>query len=78
MSTIRASEIGTYLYCQRAWMYQKQGHNSINQEELAAGTRIHLQNTRQVMLSGCLRILAYGLFITAIVLLAIYVTSRLI
>lgn len=78
MSTIRASEIGTYLYCQRAWMYQKLGHNSINQDELAAGTRIHLQNTRQVMLSGCLRILAYGLIITAIVLLAIYLTSQLI
>jgi hypothetical protein len=78
MRTIRASEIGTYLYCQRAWWYQKQGYTPGNQNELASGTQLHIQNTRKVFISGCLRILAYVLLISAIMLLAIYTTGRLI
>jgi hypothetical protein len=78
MSTIRASELGTYLYCKRAWWYQKQGYQPNNQRELSAGTRIHSQNTRLVMVSGCTRILAYIAFMIAIILLAIYLTGILI
>jgi CRISPR/Cas system-associated exonuclease Cas4 (RecB family) len=78
MSTIRASEIGTYLFCKRAWWYQKKGYSPSNQSELAAGTKIHIQHTRSVMVSGCLRIAAYAIFIIAIVLLAIHLTAKLI
>jgi hypothetical protein len=78
MRTIRASEIGTYLYCHRAWWYQKQGYPAGNQNELASGTQLHIQNTRKVFISGCLRTLAYLLLISAILLLAIYTTGRLI
>lgn len=78
MSTIRASEIGTFIFCKRAWWYQKQGYKSNNPSELAAGTKVHVQHTRLVMSSGCLRILAYIALITAIVLLAVYLTSNLI
>ena len=78
MRTLRASEIGTYLYCQRAWWYQKQGFTPGNQNELASGTQLHIQNNRKVFISGCLRILAYVLLIGAILLLAIYTTTRLI
>ncbi len=78
MSTIRASEIGTYLFCKRAWWYQTLGYSPSNQRELAAGTRIHIQRTRLVMVSGCLRIFAYVIFIIAIVLLAVYLTGKLV
>jgi CRISPR/Cas system-associated exonuclease Cas4 (RecB family) len=78
MRTIRASEIGTYLYCQRAWWYQKQGFPPGNQNELASGSKLHTQNTRTVFISGCLRILAYVMLISAILLLVIYTTIRLI
>ncbi len=78
MSTIRASEIGTYLFCKRAWWYQKQGYIQGNRQELAAGTKIHNQKTRTVMTSGCLRVIAYGLYISALVLIAIYLTGKLI
>jgi hypothetical protein len=78
VSTIRASELGTFLYCKRAWWYHQKGQIPANQQELAAGTKIHMQNSRQAIFSGCLRAIAYGLFITAIVLLAIYLTSKLI
>jgi len=78
MSTIRASEIGTYLYCKRAWYYQKKGYQPDNQEELAAGTKIHQNHTRTAMMSGCLRFVAYCLLIAAFVLFAIYLTDMLI
>jgi CRISPR/Cas system-associated exonuclease Cas4 (RecB family) len=78
MRLIRASEIGTYLYCQRAWWYRKEGYSPENEKELAAGTEVHLQHTRLVWISGCTRVLAYIFLITAIVLVAIYLTSELI
>lgn len=78
MRTIRASEIGTYLYCQRAWWFQIQGHPSENEKELAAGSIIHLQHTRLVWISGCVRAIAYILLIAAILLIAIYITQELI
>ena len=39
MAVIRSSDIGNYLYCRRAWWYRKQGIESDNRAELAAGTR---------------------------------------
>ena len=77
MKTIRASEIGSYLYCQRAWWFQRQGYESENQKELTGGTELHYRHGRMVMVSGCLRMLAYGLLILALVILAIYATRQL-
>jgi len=78
MNTIRASEIGTYIFCKRAWWYQKQGFPPNNQNELAAGTKIHVQHSRVVMVNGCIRVFAYITFIIALVLFAIYLTGKLI
>jgi CRISPR/Cas system-associated exonuclease Cas4 (RecB family) len=77
MRTIRASEIGTYLYCQRAWWYQRQGVQSENQAELAGGTELHERHGRTVMTAGCLRVFAYTLLLVSIVLLTIYITRQL-
>ena len=77
MRTIRASEIGTYLYCQRAWWYQRQGVQSENQAELAGGTELHERHGRTVMAAGCLRDLAYALLLVSLVLLTIFVTRQL-
>ncbi len=52
MKPIRASEIGSYLYCRRAWWYQRQGQASLNQAELAAGTELHRRHGRQVLRAG--------------------------
>jgi hypothetical protein len=76
MRTLRASEIGTYLYCQRAWWYQKNGETSENQAELSGGTELHYQHGREAMISGCLRVVAYALILLALVWVAIYFTGQ--
>jgi CRISPR/Cas system-associated exonuclease Cas4 (RecB family) len=68
---IRASDIGSYLYCRRAWWYRKQGVESENQAELASGTEIHEQHGRKVMAAGLLQIVGYVLLLAAIAI-AVY------
>jgi hypothetical protein len=75
MATLRASEIGSYLYCARAWWYQRQGVESANQAELNSGTKLHQQHGRKVVASGLMRGLAYLLLLTALLLLVSYFTA---
>ena len=77
MKTIRASELNAYLYCQRAWWYQKSGHESINTAELAAGQGIHEKHGRSIMTAGCLRFLAVGLLLLSLVLFTAYLAALL-
>jgi len=74
---IRASDIGRYLYCRRAWWYRKQGIESENQKELATGTELHRQHGRKVLAAGFLQSLGYLLLLAAIVLLVLVLTSSL-
>jgi hypothetical protein len=77
MRTIRASEIGTYLYCRRAWWYQKRGTPSENQAELAGGSELHFRHGREVLAAGCMRSIAYALILMALALVAVYFTMQL-
>jgi CRISPR/Cas system-associated exonuclease Cas4 (RecB family) len=74
---IRASEIGSYLYCRRAWWYRKQGIESENQAELTGGTELHEQHGRNVMAAGLLQIAGYAVLLVAIVLLVFELTGML-
>jgi CRISPR/Cas system-associated exonuclease Cas4 (RecB family) len=67
---IRASEIGSYLYCRRAWWYRKQGVESENQAELASGTELHLRHGRKVMAAGMLQFAGYALLLVAAAVIA--------
>ena len=73
---IRASEIGAYLYCKRAWWYALKGVKAQNEHELAEGLEVHQQHGEKVFLSGLLRFLAYLLILAALALFAIYLTQR--
>jgi len=77
MPIIRSSDIGTYLYCHRAWWYKKQGMESANQAELAAGTEIHVKHGRQVLASSITRFVGLVLLIVALILLVAYWTYQI-
>lgn len=78
MRPIRASEIGTYLYCQRAWWFQLHGHTSDNQADLVVGHELHDRHGRTVIATGCIRALAYAFLLLAVVLVTIYFTRQLV
>ena len=77
MHIIRSSDIGTYIYCRRSWWYKKQGVESVNQTELAAGTELHAKHGRQVLASGISRTLALILLMIALVMLVAYCTIQI-
>ena len=77
MRTIRASEIGTYLYCRLAWWYRKQGVEADNQSELTAGPALHRQHGRKVLASALTRTLGLVLLLLALALLTAYLTTSL-
>lgn len=77
MRITRASDIGNYLYCRRAWWYRKKGVESENQAELAAGTELHYKHGRQVLASGITRTVGMIFLMAAIVLLVAYCTAQI-
>ena len=78
MRTIKASEVGAFLFCERAWWYNRQGVSSENVAEMAAGTEIHYGHGRVVMLAGCLRTLATIFLLSAVVLFALYLAMQIV
>jgi CRISPR/Cas system-associated exonuclease Cas4 (RecB family) len=77
MPIIRASEIGSYLYCRRAWRYRKDGVESDNKVELAAGTELHRQHGRKALSALLLRTLGMAMLLAAILILVAYCTAQL-
>jgi CRISPR/Cas system-associated exonuclease Cas4 (RecB family) len=77
MPIIRASDIGRYLYCRRAWRYRKDGVESENKTELAAGTELHRQHGRKALSALLLRTLGMVLLLAAILTLVAYCTAQL-
>ena len=68
MKIIRASEIGTYQFCNRAWWYQLQGYEPENKAELAAGTEIHEKHSRAgADQPVACRVMAYAFLLLAII-----------
>ena len=75
--TIRASDIGAYLYCRRAWWYRLQGYALENQAALEQGTRFHHSHGRRV---GSLQVLhkaAWLMFLAALGLLGAAILIQL-
>jgi len=68
MRKIRASELGSFSYCQRAWWYQQQNMPSENQEAMEAGTQEHRNHNRGVKLAVFYKWLALAMLAGAIAL----------
>jgi len=76
--TVRASEIGTFIYCQRAWWYQRQGFEPINRSELAAGSEFHSAHAGRARSVILMRFAAWVLAIAALVYLALAFAANLV
>ena len=64
---IRASEIGQYKYCAKAWwLGSVMGVPSANTRALARGEAVHRQHGQTVWLAAGLRWLAVGLIVLAV------------
>ena len=73
MRIIRASEIGTYQFCNRAWWYQLQGIEQDNQTALSKGKEYHEKHNYLVTSAGCLQVIAYGMLLVAILSALIWI-----
>jgi hypothetical protein len=73
MRIIRASEIGTYQFCQRAWWYQLQGYEPENKVEMTGGSELHEKHGRVVMVSNCLQLIAYSSLLLAVITATIWI-----
>jgi hypothetical protein len=75
---IRASEIGQYVFCRRAWwLGAVQGYRPVNDAVLEAGTRTHLQHGRSVAGSQRWHRMGYTLLILGGILGAVALCSLL-
>jgi hypothetical protein len=77
MRTLRASEIGAYIYCARAWWYRQNGEESCNTAEMNSGTEFHWQHGRSLFYARLLQLAGWGLLLLAFVLLAVALTMNL-
>jgi hypothetical protein len=75
--TVRASEIGNYLFCQRAWWYARQGIKSANQKELAGGAAYHAEHAGQARRILISQIVGYLLMLCALLLMVYALAAHL-
>lgn len=65
---IRASEVGEYCYCARAWwLHQIEGIEPQGHEQRARGEQYHARHGAAVRLSGTLRLVGFLLLLVGIV-----------
>jgi len=76
--TIRASEIGQFAYCSRAWyLGSVLGLPSANRADLEAGTETHRRHGRRVYLALVLQRVGVLLAILGALALAAWVVARM-
>ncbi len=76
---IRASEIGEYNYCSRAWWYKHVAKLAPGGEvsaRLEAGSEAHRKHGRAVVLSARLRIMGAALLIVGLLVLALAILAK--
>lgn len=75
---VRASEIGLWAYCHRAWWLARvQGVSHQNPQQLAHGTEMHAAHGARLARAQWLQRAGIGLMLVALVLVALLMLSRL-
>jgi hypothetical protein len=69
---IRASEIGLYVFCARAWRLKMEGYESQNKAAMEVGSEAHQRHGARVVASVRARQLSIVLFIAAAVMLVLW------
>ncbi len=73
---IRASEIGEYVFCHRAWwLHQIRGVESANRELMSVGTLHHQAHGRAVIRSNAFQRAAFALLALAILAAVLFAIS---
>lgn len=65
---IKASEVGTFVFCNRAWQFERQGAPSSRQPERAGGTAYHARHGERVSSAQLTGSVARGFLLLGIVL----------
>ncbi|HNT53244.1 MAG TPA: hypothetical protein PKG95_00940 [Anaerolineaceae bacterium] len=76
MRAIRASELGAYRFCRRAWWYQLQGVPSDNQGDLTIGSSYHQHHSRRTFSAGLMRAGGLLLLLAGLAVLVIWLTDQ--
>jgi hypothetical protein len=76
MRIIRASEISSFTFCQRAWWYQRAGVEPVNRAEMSAGSQFHEQQGNIVRSAVLMQVFAWILILLAVVGLAVFLTAQ--
>jgi len=74
MRTIRASEIGTYLFCARAWWHQRNGTSSLNEGVMREGTTHHEKHGAKVATAGIVQRVGVIILVLAVLLIVVGIT----
>jgi CRISPR/Cas system-associated exonuclease Cas4 (RecB family) len=75
---LRASEVGEYVYCARAWWLRREGaEQTRGREARAAGTAWHAEHGRGVTAAARLRKLSTAAFLFALICAIALVALRL-
>jgi CRISPR/Cas system-associated exonuclease Cas4 (RecB family) len=73
---ISASEIGEYLFCQRAWWYRLRGFVSTQRAAMETGTAVHEQIAQDVQTIAHGSRLARNVIVAGIILLVLVILLR--
>ncbi len=68
-SYIKASEVGTYLVCERAWAFERDGAPSAREPERAVGTAHHVRHGERVAAGERTGGVARAFLVLAVILL---------
>ena len=74
MRTIRASEIGTYLFCARAWWHRRNGTPSLNETIMQEGTAHHEQHGARIARAGIAQRAGVLVLLLVVILIVVGIT----